>query len=344
MNLSRICAIITCIVLIFMSTAGVLGAIDTYQIKWIWSGNYVPPASTGLSGTSWAEGVHWTWSAGSGHVTDSYNVSYNSTWFNGSSNAYYNHTTGCGQTSNIIIWAYNTTGDGSLSVSSISDSKNALACPGVIAPVITDWYNNYTSDNSTSFTIPTTDNRTVFFNVTANQSITNWIWYVDGTVYQNTDVNNITYTWTLGGEKTVLVYGINGNGQTQTLTWSITIDYTEYELSYLTLLDSQKRTIAEETKSLSIILSILIIIGIILFVLGFLVPNSILTFLGSMTFIISTLLPIPIFTNYPYFGIALTGILLMLGLISLIVTFYQWFTTYNAGKGYHRWDNDFDEL
>lgn len=43
-------------------------------------------------------------------------------------------------------------------------------------PVVTSWWNNYTSDNSTTFTILYADNRTVFFNATANQSIDYWVW------------------------------------------------------------------------------------------------------------------------------------------------------------------------
>lgn len=101
------------------------------------------------------------------------------------------------------------------------------------SPNVTTWYNNYTCDNLTTFTIPKEDNRTVFFNVTANQTIGYWVWYVDDGLYQNSSANNITKTWDFGGNKTVSVYGVNVNGQTGTLTWDIEIGYTDIEFIYL---------------------------------------------------------------------------------------------------------------
>lgn len=101
------------------------------------------------------------------------------------------------------------------------------------SPNVTTWYNNYTCDNLTTFTIPKEDNRTAFFNVTANQTIDYWVWYVDDGLYQNSSANNITNTWDFGGNKTVSVYGVNANGQTGTLTWDIEIEYTELEFIYL---------------------------------------------------------------------------------------------------------------
>lgn len=66
-----------------------------------------PTSLTHTNGTSW---VNHTWNAGTGNVTDSYNVSVNSSWTNTSSNEYYNNT-GLSSSlwSNITVWAYNST-------------------------------------------------------------------------------------------------------------------------------------------------------------------------------------------------------------------------------------------
>ena len=242
----------------------------------------------------------------------------------------------------VYVWWFNVSdGYGS------SDSYSATITVNDLGDVInlTSWYNNYTCDNSTSFTIPheDADNRTVFFNVTANQSIDYWAWYVDGTLYQNSSVANTTKTWDFGGNKTVSVYGVNANGQTNTLTWYIEIEYTQYE--YAKLIYGQNQVLLEEEKmmGLSLLLAVLVIVGVVFFLLGILVPHSVLTLLGSMTFFVTMALPIPVLSNYAYFGIALTSILLLFGLIGVIITFYQFFTTYNSDKGYHKWDNYFDD-
>ena len=132
----------------------------------------------------------------------------------------------------VYVWWFNVSdGYGS------SDSYSATITVNDLGDLIniTSWYNNYTCDNSTNFTIPheDADNRTVFFNVTAEQSMVYWLWYVDGVVSQNSSVANITKTWEEGGDKNVSVYGVNLNGKTQTLYWYITIEYTEYEYQKL---------------------------------------------------------------------------------------------------------------
>jgi len=231
-----------------------------------------------------------------------------------------------------------------------SDSYSATITVNDLGDIInlTSWYNNYTCDNSTSFTIPheDADNRTVFFNVTAEQNM-DWWWYVDGELYQNTSVasntTNVTKTWDFGGNKTVSIYGTNANGQTPALTWYIEIEYTQYE--YAKLIYSQNQVLIEEEKmmGLSLLLSLLVIVGMVFFLLGIIIPHGVLTLLGSMTFFVTMVLPIPVLSDYAYFGIALTSILLLFGLVGVIITFYQFFTTFNADKGYHKWDNYFDD-
>ena len=95
---------------------------------------------------------------------------------------------------------------------------------GVGSPNITTWYNNVTCNDTLSFSIPlsppnTTQN--VFFNATANQSVT-WHWVIDA-IPQDHDYDNIVINWTANGTKYVHVYGTNGNGQTQTITWEVVV-------------------------------------------------------------------------------------------------------------------------
>ena len=311
--------------------------------------NYIPPTPINLVNTTSNFWVNHTWTAGSGYVTDSYNVTVNGTWYN-TTNTYYNNTPLYGHAwSNISIFAFNSSGDGSLSASSISqntqipnnapiitntsdwqgdegelvyldfdytdldsdtstfstnatkgslnpttgvfewytgmgdqgtyhwnftindgwggeDSYVATVTVGDLDyPIITTWYNNYTYDNLTTFTIPKEDNRTVFFNVTANQTIDYWIWYVDDEPYQNSSVNNVTYTWDFGGNKTVSVYGVNVNGQTGTLTWNIEIEYTDLEFIYL---QNQQLIRENEMIGTSIIFGILVAIALLFLVIA----------------------------------------------------------------------------
>ena len=210
-------------------------------------------------------------------------------------------------------------------------------------PIITNWWNNYTANNLTHFTIAAEDNRTVFFNVTANQTDMTWYWYKDGDLVQTGTSNNYTATWDVGGiGKTIAVYGTNPNGQTQTLIWTIYIEYTAHEIEWLKYKEMEKQTEAQEMLGLSALIIVLIVIAFVLFLLGIHTSNSILTLLGTMIFFVTMALPIPVLSNYPYFGIALTGVLFLFGIIGLITTFYQWLTSYRESRSYHKWERYFE--
>ena len=150
-------------------------------------------------------------------------------------------------------------------------------------PNITSWGNNYTSNNSTDFTVSHEDevNRTVLFNVSANQSIDYWVWYVDNAPYQNTSSDNTTKTWDGGGNKTVSVYGINANGQTSTLTWNIEIEYTPYE--YEKLIYEQNQLLIEENEMIAQtwLFLVLLIIAFVFLMSGYLSPNIQLRIFGA---------------------------------------------------------------
>nr|QNO42370.1 hypothetical protein LFOPHFOE_00010 [Methanosarcinales archaeon ANME-2c ERB4] len=59
------------------------------------------------------------------NVTDSYNVSVNGTWHNGTTNMPINETVGSGGWLNITVWAWNASGTGTLSAVCISDNVQA---------------------------------------------------------------------------------------------------------------------------------------------------------------------------------------------------------------------------
>ena len=88
-----------------------------------------PPDPVSLSSDVSYTWVNWTWSAGSdGLNTDSYNVSINDEWTNGSTNTYYNHYLPSGGTSTIIVFAYNSSND-VLSIGSVTDSETTPISP-----------------------------------------------------------------------------------------------------------------------------------------------------------------------------------------------------------------------
>ena len=87
----------------------------------------IPPDPTDLtSDTSTSGHVIWSWSAGTGNITDSYNVSIDSIWHNGTTSTTYDDAIGTGSTSYIIIWAYNSTAMASLSTGNVTGSQRAV--------------------------------------------------------------------------------------------------------------------------------------------------------------------------------------------------------------------------
>jgi hypothetical protein len=96
------------------------------------SATYIPPDPTNLTNTTnpanttgrfW---VNYSWTAGEpGNATDSYNVSMNETWTNGTTNTSINETVGSGEWVNITVWAWNASGTGTLSAVCVSDDVQA---------------------------------------------------------------------------------------------------------------------------------------------------------------------------------------------------------------------------
>ncbi len=84
--------------------------------------DFIPPNPTNLLHTINKVWVNYTWQAGTGNVTDSYNVSLNGVWTNGTMNNYMNCNVGYNSWANITVWAFNASGSGTLSLGSVSDN------------------------------------------------------------------------------------------------------------------------------------------------------------------------------------------------------------------------------
>jgi len=81
----------------------------------------IPPQPWNLQyslGNYW---VNHTWQAGTGVVTDDYNISINGLWHNGT-NSYYNDSAGASNWSDITVWAWNKSGSGNMSAFSVSQN------------------------------------------------------------------------------------------------------------------------------------------------------------------------------------------------------------------------------
>ena len=113
----------------------------------------IPPNTTDLEVIVDGGLINYTWAAGSGNVTNSYNISLSvsgatRTWINDSSNTTYEQNVGLDEWLEIWVWAYNSTGDGNLSAGylyadtqadrstfgELIDLMNAI--PDVLKPVL----------------------------------------------------------------------------------------------------------------------------------------------------------------------------------------------------------------
>ena len=88
--------------------------------------DFAVPAPANLQNTTSNYWVNYTWTAGTGIVTDGYNVSMNGTWYNRTETSL-NSSVGAGNWSNITVWAWNKTGSGNMSATNVSDTVQAPA-------------------------------------------------------------------------------------------------------------------------------------------------------------------------------------------------------------------------
>lgn len=84
------------------------------------------------------------------------------------------------------------------------------------APIIDDWNNSITGDSDL---YPVVDNaQSIRFNVSANETITTWTWYIDGVVQSN-NYDNLTTSFTDPFNSNVSVIATNATGSSPMLTW-----------------------------------------------------------------------------------------------------------------------------
>ncbi|NMG83198.1 MAG: hypothetical protein GIS02_03200, partial [Methanosarcinales archaeon] len=164
---------------------------------------FVPPDPTGLANTTGKYWVNYTWNAGSVNVTDSYNVNMNGTWTNDSANTFKNVSVGPSGWANIIVYAYNNSGTGTLSTSNVSDSVQAPSAPTFVPPnpislanTTSKYWVNYTWNAGTS------GNDTDSYNVSVNG-----VWGTNGTTnaFRNVDAGP-------SGWANITVYAYNNSG------------------------------------------------------------------------------------------------------------------------------------
>ena len=146
--------------------------------------------------------INWTWAAGTLAPldTDSYNVSINGSWTNGSANTYYNHHLPLGGTSTAIVWAYNSTND-ILSYDCVTDSESTPFTPPDPINLASSTYNfgvNFTFAPGIGFV---TDS----FNIGTNNG--------GGIVWDNGSLNSFSNTSTSAhGYVDIIVYAYNDSG------------------------------------------------------------------------------------------------------------------------------------
>ena len=111
-----------------------------------------PPASLSSNqGNFW---INYTWSAGGVNVTDSYNVSINGSWVNGTLTTFNKSTVSPHGWSNITLYAYNNTGAGNLS-SPVNTSETQVSNNDPVQASIGD--KTVTAGNALTFTVSATD-------------------------------------------------------------------------------------------------------------------------------------------------------------------------------------------
>lgn len=99
--------------------------------------------------------------------------------------------------------------------------------PGAVTPpAVISWNNNKTGDESKNLTINTSE--TVTFNFTASQTLTSWLWTLNGNYLANSS-DTLTHTFDINGTYEVAANGSNDNGSTQTITWMVTVGEEESE-------------------------------------------------------------------------------------------------------------------
>lgn len=108
---------------------------------------FVPPTPVSLVSAQGNFWINHTWQAGAGNITDSFNVSVNGTWTNGSLVNFSNGTVAPHGWRNISVWAFNNSGTGSLSLTEASNNTQVVNNAPVMDPIgnknvnVSQWLN-----------------------------------------------------------------------------------------------------------------------------------------------------------------------------------------------------------
>jgi hypothetical protein len=95
----------------------------------------IPPAPVSLEYTQGNFWINYTWQEGIGNITESFNVSVNGSWTNGTNINYSNNSVGPHGWSNISVWAVNNSGNGSLSLAAASNNTQVANNNPVLAQI-----------------------------------------------------------------------------------------------------------------------------------------------------------------------------------------------------------------
>ena len=175
---------------------------------------YVPPNPENLQNTTGEYWVNYTWTAGTGVVTDGYNVSMNEEWYN-TTETFLNSSVGAGNWSNITVWAWNKTGGGNMSATSVSDNVQAPAAPVDTTPPVPTGLQNTTGNYWVNYTWTAgTGVVTDGYNVSMNEE-----WYNTTETFLNSSVgagnwSNITvWAWNKTGGGNMSATSVSDNVQ-----------------------------------------------------------------------------------------------------------------------------------
>ncbi len=141
--------------LLEFNTSDTYGGVDSETITvTVNAATYIPPAPTItdiFQGNFW---INYTWLPGLGFITDSYNVSVNGFWNNGTTQTFNLSNVGPHGWSNITVFAYNNSGGGSLSLTPATN--NTQVANNLPVQTLIDNF-AVTAGNLLTFTVSATD-------------------------------------------------------------------------------------------------------------------------------------------------------------------------------------------
>jgi hypothetical protein len=219
--------------------------------------SYMPPNPITLINTIGNFWVNHTWSVGSGNATDSYNVSVNNIWYNTTTDTFYNDTYTAHAWQNISVYAFNTSGVGTLSTGSINQNTQIPNNPITITNT-SDWSGDAGETVYVDYDATDIDSDTATFSCDRIDLFTDF------------DTSTGTGNWTATANIYYVDFGVSdGYGSISNYTMTLTESSVE-----ITLLDETKLIMSEITAGLkgvnmsNYLVYAFILIGILLIILG----------------------------------------------------------------------------